>query len=199
MQGRNRYDATRCNTITLSNERGEEFALKEREYAQQTHCKAPKHNVIQTTLLPSNQRDGEIAQTARAHDRQLSVYFFPCGFCHTSHVDIRTLHREPCHVYADEKRMLQGIMSHVGRSSVTRMNTSCHVHKWVTAPAHMWMTMGWLWVVGSLKLSVSFAKEPYKKDDILQKRPIILRSLLIVATPYMTRTTWGSHVTTRIV
>jgi len=30
---------------------------------------------------------------------------------------------------------------------------------------------------------VSFAKEPYKRDDILQKRPIILRSLLIEATP----------------
>ena len=27
-----------------------------------------------------------------------------------------------------------------------------------------------------------FANEPYKKDDILQKRPIILRSILIVAT-----------------
>jgi len=44
--------------------------------------------------------------------------------------------------------------------------------------------MGWLWLVGSLKLQVSFAKEPYKRDDILQKRPIVLRSLLIVATPY---------------
>jgi len=31
---------------------------------------------------------------------------------------------------------------------------------------------------------VSFAKDPYKRDDILQKRPIIVRSLLIVATPY---------------
>ena len=29
-------------------------------------------------------------------------------------------------------------------------------------------------------LYVSFAKEPYKRDDILQKRPIIWRSLLIV-------------------
>jgi len=29
-----------------------------------------------------------------------------------------------------------------------------------------------------------FAKEPYNRDYILQKRPIILRSLLIVATPY---------------
>ena len=42
--------------------------------------------------------------------------------------------------------------------------------------------MGWLRLVGSLKLYVSFAKEPYKGDYILQKRPIILRSLLIVAT-----------------
>jgi len=30
-----------------------------------------------------------------------------------------------------------------------------------------------------------FAKEPHKRDDILQKRPIILRSLLTAATPYM--------------
>jgi len=44
--------------------------------------------------------------------------------------------------------------------------------------------MGWLRLVGSLKFQVSFAKEPYKRDYTLQKRPIILRSLLIVATPY---------------
>jgi len=44
--------------------------------------------------------------------------------------------------------------------------------------------MGWLQLVGSLKLQVSFSKEPYKRDAILQKRPIILRSLIIVATPY---------------
>jgi len=45
-------------------------------------------------------------------------------------------------------------------------------------------TMGWLQLVGSLKLKVSFAKDPDERDYILQKRPIILRSLLIVATPY---------------
>ena len=44
------------------------------------------------------------------------------------------------------------------------------------------MCMGWLRSVGSLKLYVSFAKVPYERDDILKKRPIILRSLLIVAT-----------------
>jgi len=44
--------------------------------------------------------------------------------------------------------------------------------------------MDWLRLVGSLKLQVSFAKEPYKRDNILQKRGIILRSLLLGATPY---------------
>jgi len=53
--------------------------------------------------------------------------------------------------------------------------------------------MGWLQVVGSLKLYVSFAKEPYKRDYILQKRPIILRSLLIVATPYKDTDTRQGH------
>jgi len=40
-------------------------------------------------------------------------------------------------------------------------------------------------LVGSIKLQVSFAKEPHKGDAILQKRPIILSILLIVATPYI--------------
>jgi len=31
---------------------------------------------------------------------------------------------------------------------------------------------------------LSFAKEPCQRDDIRQKRPVILRSLVIVATPY---------------
>ena len=52
--------------------------------------------------------------------------------------------------------------------------------------------MGWLRFVGSLKAQVSFAKEPYKRDIILQKRPTILRSLLIVATPQSCLTNWRS-------
>jgi len=35
------------------------------------------------------------------------------------------------------------------------------------------------------KIKVSCAKEPYKRDYILQKRPIISRSLLFEATPYL--------------
>ena len=42
---------------------------------------------------------------------------------------------------------------------------------------------GWLRLVGSMKLQDSFTKEPNKRDNILQKRPIILSILLTVATP----------------
>jgi len=51
-----------------------------------------------------------------------------------------------------------------------------------------YMCMGWRRFVGSLKLQISFAKEPYKRDYILQKRLMILRSLLIVATSYVSMT-----------
>jgi len=45
--------------------------------------------------------------------------------------------------------------------------------------------MGWLRWVGSLKLQVSFAEYHLFYRALLQKRPIILRSLLIVATLYV--------------
>jgi len=45
--------------------------------------------------------------------------------------------------------------------------------------------MGWIQLVGSIKSYISFAQEPYKRDDILQKRHIISSILLTVATPYL--------------
>jgi len=54
------------------------------------------------------------------------------------------------------------------------------VHQGTPRECLLW---GWLRLGGSLKSQVSFPKEPYKRDYTLQKTPIILRSLLIVATP----------------
>jgi len=51
--------------------------------------------------------------------------------------------------------------------------------------------MGWLRLVGSLKTQDSFAKEPYKRDDILKKRPILLRSLFFIGNPYVERQKHG--------
>jgi len=46
--------------------------------------------------------------------------------------------------------------------------------------------MGWLWLclVGSLKIYVSFAEYSLFYRDLLQKRPMFLRSVLIVTTSY---------------
>jgi len=68
------------------------------------------------------------------------------------------------------------------RHPVGKQLQSSYMHHAITLSAEN--AMGWLRFVGALKLQVSFAKEPYKRDDIQQKRPIILRSLLLVATPY---------------
>jgi len=43
--------------------------------------------------------------------------------------------------------------------------------------------MGWLRLVGSFKLQVSFAEYRLFCRALLQQRPILLRSLLLVATP----------------
>jgi len=47
----------------------------------------------------------------------------------------------------------------------------------------VFLYIGWLRFVGSLKLYVSFAEDRLFDMALLQKRLIILRSLLIVATP----------------
>jgi len=44
--------------------------------------------------------------------------------------------------------------------------------------------MGFLRLVGSFKLYVSFAERLLFNGGLFQKRPMILRSLLIVATPW---------------
>ena len=76
----------------------------------------------------------------------------------------------------------------------TNQKMGSKLKKWWSIP------MGWPRLAGSLGLQVSFEKEPYKRDDFLQKRLMILRSPLIIATPYslfMSRTIYSaspSHV-----
>jgi len=55
------------------------------------------------------------------------------------------------------------------------------------------LDMGWLRLVGSLKLQVSFAKEPYKIDYILRERPTLLRSHPIPA-PKWSRQGWPWNI-----
>ena len=49
------------------------------------------------------------------------------------------------------------------------------------------MAIGWLQLVGSIKLQVSFAEYCLCCRALLQKRPVILSILLTKATPYVNR------------
>ena len=65
-----------------------------------------------------------------------------------------------------------------------------HKHRRTDKPTHALLcafandTLRWLRLVGSLKLQVSFAEYYLFYRALLQKKPVILRSLLIVASPY---------------
>jgi len=70
------------------------------------------------------------------------------------------------------------------RIHVCNMTHSCMCRDWLRCIhlhifAHVAMlqvNMGWLRLVGSLRVQVSFAKEPYKKDNFLQMRPSSFQS-----------------------
>ena len=104
------------------------------------------------------------AQLANPHTTYTFVRLHTCYVCPTkSQFTYECATSHACHV--------QTTKSHVTYECAAYR--TCHVH-----------TMGWLRFVGSLKVQVSIAKEPYKRDYILQKRSMILRSLLPVATPF---------------
>jgi len=65
-------------------------------------------------------------------------------------------------------------LTHTHTHTYTQAHTHAHTH--THTQIHTIVSIfnnGWLRFVGSLKLEVSFAKEPYKRDDILQKRHTI--------------------------
>ena len=69
----------------------------------------------------------------------------------------------------------------IGITYVLRqMSVATHITYYICVATDM----GWLRLVGSLKLQVFFAEYSLFYRALLQKRPIILRSLLIGATPY---------------
>jgi len=99
------------------------------------------------------------------------------GISHFTHMN------ESCHTWV-------WVMSHMCMSHVTHVYESCHTCVWVMS--HMCMSagalileaMGWLRWVGCFKIHVSLQNTGLFCRALLQKRPIFLSILLIVATPY---------------
>ena len=112
---------------------------------------------------------------------------------------MRTMKRCRIHLWSrDHDRFLGGNRN---------LRRSFSIQSLFSSFCHQKQNIGWFQLVGSIKLLVSFAKEPYKRDYILQKRPTILSILLIVATPYVhygnpeklyLTTTYEKHISTYI-
>ena len=82
------------------------------------------------------------------------------------------------------------VMAHIRMSHGTHINESWHTYEWVL----MIHPMGWLRLVGSIKLPVSFPEYSLFYRALLQKRPIILSILLTEATPYENPCTPGTKL-----
>jgi len=131
------------------------------------------------------------ATTARRHvtcDRQRrEKYQFDwqdqiCCASQSSEWRIDLLHTAMhCKHTATSCSILQHTVIHC--KALQRTVTNCQIWFACSAARNLQSDMGWLRLVGSLNLRVSVAKEPYERDDILQKRPIILSIILTVATP----------------
>ena len=88
-------------------------------------------------------------------------------------------------LHVSYKSLLQNIVSFIGLLCAKETYNSHTSHVYQDTCITIYAHMGWLRLVGSLKLYVSFAEYRLFYRALLRKRPIILRSLLTVATtPY---------------
>jgi len=111
------------------------------------------------------------------------ISYVPCNTLQHTATHCNTLQHTATHC-----NTLQHTATHRNTSSIyicMYLSSTMRIrhHHLVTRSCHAYVHMGWLRLIGSLKLQVSFAKEPYKRYYILQKRLIFSRSLQVVATP----------------
>jgi len=90
---------------------------------------------------------------------------------------------ESCHIWMSRVTH-ECVTSHLYISRVAYMNESYHIWMYDVTYECATIPMGWLRLVGSLKSWVSFAEYRLFCRALLQKRPVISRSLRIEASPY---------------
>jgi len=100
----------------------------------------------------------------------------------TSHMNV-SCHTWMCRVTYD------WVMSHMNESRHVWLHhvaygciVSHEIHIWMCQEPRLILQKRPI-ISGSLKLQVSFAKEPYERDDILQKRPIIFINIWMCHEP----------------
>ena len=97
------------------------------------------------------------------------------------------------------KRIKAHLVSHIHVFSLTHIRI--RIDAYISTHTHTYTCMydsrhpvGWLRLVGSLELQVSFIECHLFYRALLKKRPIISRSLLMVATPYILRKSTESRL-----
>jgi len=155
---------------------------------------------------------GYRAQLKRAEDNEilswddyLHVYTFICAFTHVRTKDQHMYGSGRCmyiytHTYTYIYVYILTLYMYVLKINIcvglVDVCTYTHIHiyiyvyiltfgrcGWLLSIACCMVAMGWLRLVGFLKSQVSFAEYRLFHRALLQKRPMILRSILIVATP----------------
>ena len=98
------------------------------------------------------------------------IYIYMCIYIHTHIYTYTTYILIHAQIFTNHEAHMSVYLYGSGRQLEISMRI-IHFHVSLSIFAHL--HKGWLRLVGSIKLYVSFAKEPYKRDDILQKRPTI--------------------------
>ena len=129
-----------------------------------THCNTPQHTATHCHTL-------QHAATHCNSDVLYPSYIIRYVF----HLDIFYLSVYSEHIGMYTPTILVGPWKYIIRYAFHLDILLPHIQRGV---------MEWIRLVGSSKLQVSFAEYPLCYRALLQKRPVILRSLLIKATPY---------------
>ena len=158
------HTAPHCNTLqhTATHCNTQQHTAPHSTHAS-THCNTLQHTATHCNTLQPSSICGTLFRVALL---QMS---------HGTHVN------ESWHMWMSHDTC-EWVMKHMWMSHDTCEWVMTHVNPAILASVISQVTED----IRLTQSQVSFAKEPYKRDNILQKRPIILRSLLIVATPWVT-------------
>jgi len=136
-----------------------------------THTRIHTHTFTHThtcarTHTHLEGREGFVGMHIHTHTN-MQTYTHTHTFAHT-YTRTQTHTRTRTHTHLEGRAVFVGVPhgEHVGAKFISLLPYLQHASV---------QSMGWLRLAGSLKLQVSFAKELYKRDDILRKRLTIFK------------------------
>jgi len=146
-----------------------------------THCNTLQHIATvsqyyyafaQVPKIPAATHCNTLQHTA-AHCNTLQHTATHCNTLQHTATHCNTLHSYPC------------ITMHLHKCPIYPQHNPIFLQEyWQQVPQGLYIFMGWLRLIGSLQVQVSFAEYRLFYRALLPKRPALFRSLLIVAPPY---------------